>query len=57
MRDQLSSMIRERRTVRKYNKKEISDELILELLDDAVWAPYHSVREPWRFILFKDEGR
>ncbi|MCH1638945.1 nitroreductase family protein [Paenibacillus timonensis] len=57
MSDELSRVIRERRTVRRYSQKEITDELILELLDDAVWAPYHSAREPWRFILFKEEGR
>lgn len=57
MYDQLSHVIRERRTVRKYSCKEISDEVILELLNDAVWAPYHSAKEPWRFILFKEEGR
>ncbi len=57
MYDQLARMIRERRTVRKYSKQGIPDQVILEWLNDAVWAPYHSAKDPWRFILFSDAGR
>lgn len=30
---------------------------MIDLLNDAVWAPFHSVKEPWRFILFMEKGR
>ncbi|MDF2725821.1 MAG: nitroreductase [Paenibacillus sp.] len=47
----------ERRTIRNFNGKPHSKEAVLELLDAAVWAPYHSAKEPWRFILFMEDGR
>jgi nitroreductase len=28
----------------------VPQELVLELLNHAVWAPNHKLREPWRFI-------
>lgn len=32
----------------------ISEQSILEVLNDAVWAPNDGLREPWRFILVTD---
>jgi len=47
----LAQIIRERRAVKKgYSDKEVKGELVLELLEDAAWAPTHGMREPWRFI-------
>src|SRR5699024_551207 len=47
----LSHIIRERRAVKKgYNDKEVTEEAVLELLEDAIWAPTHGMRQPWRFI-------
>jgi nitroreductase len=47
----LAKIISERRAVKKgYSNKEVKEELILELLEDASWAPTHGMREPWRFI-------
>lgn len=57
MYEDLAQLIRERRSIRRYKSQSIPDELICELLNDAVWAPYHSAKEPWRFILFSEEGR
>lgn len=53
----LARVIRERRTIRKFAGQRIPDEVIHQLLNDAAWAPYHSAKEPWRFILFSDKGR
>ncbi|UOQ44171.1 nitroreductase [Halobacillus salinarum] len=48
---ELARIIRERRSIKKgYLDKEVPEELIIELLDDARWAPTHGLREPWRFI-------
>jgi nitroreductase len=49
--------IRERRTIQEFNGDPISKELLFALLEDAVWAPFHSKKEPWRFILFVGDGR
>lgn len=48
---QLATIIRERRSIKKhYNPIEVTEETILELLNDAIWAPTHGMRQPWRFI-------
>ncbi|UKS26780.1 nitroreductase [Paenibacillus sp. HWE-109] len=46
----IADVIQARRTIRRFNEKPVSIELINELLDIAVWAPNHGMREPWRFI-------
>lgn len=53
----IEKTVRERRTVNQFTSEPVPVELILELLDAAVWAPVHSWKEPWRFILFAGEGR
>lgn len=47
----LASIIRERRAIKKgYNNKEVTEETVRALLQDARWAPTHGMRQPWRFI-------
>ncbi|WP_138754553.1 nitroreductase family protein [Paenibacillus sinopodophylli] len=53
----IEKLIRERRTIRQFNEKTLPKETIMDLLEAAVWAPVHSRKEPWRFILFMEEGR
>ncbi|WP_339161497.1 nitroreductase [Siminovitchia sp. FSL H7-0308] len=54
----IAEVIRERTSIKKgFIDKEISREQILSLLEDAVWAPTHGVREPWRFIFISGERR
>lgn len=51
-------VIKERTSVKTgYIDKEVSQELVLSLLEDAVWAPTHGVREPWRFIFVSGERK
>src|SRR5699024_1941146 len=48
---ELAKLIRERRAVKKgYNNKTVTKETVLRLLNDAVWAPTHGLRQPWRFV-------
>lgn len=48
---ELAKLIRARRSVKKgYNNKTVEKETILELLDSAIWAPTHGMRQPWRFM-------
>lgn len=43
----LKKVIRDRRSVKKYyNHKPVAEETVIELLEDAVWAPTHGVRQP-----------
>ena len=53
----VATAIKERRTVRAFKEELVSKELIAELLELSAWAPNHKLREPWRFIVFFDEGR
>ena len=44
----------ERRSIRKYTGKEVSDESIKELLKAAMAAPSAGNQQPWDFIVVKD---
>lgn len=46
--------IRKRRSIRKYKKDSIPEEVILELLDAARLAPSGCNAQPWRFKIVKD---
>ncbi|TRM11289.1 nitroreductase [Lentibacillus cibarius] len=54
----LQQTIRNRRSVKKgYNDKPVTEETVKELLEDAIWAPTHGVRQPWRFIFIGPEQK
>jgi len=57
--EQLNRLIRMRRSVypdQFVPGKKIPDEIVLQLLENANWAPTHKNTEPWRFTVFTDEG-
>jgi len=37
--------------------RKIAHELLLEILEDAHWAPTHGLTQPWRFHVFVGDGR
>ena len=52
----LSSVIRERRSVRKYDPSfKISQEEILDILREAALAPSSSNLQPWKFLVIQDQ--
>ncbi|MDM5153540.1 nitroreductase [Bacillus sp. DX1.1] len=53
----IANVIKERRSIRKFTDKAVAKELLIELLNDATWAPNHRHREPWQCKLFIGEGR
>ena len=54
----IADIIRDRTSVKTgFIDKEVSQELVLSLLGDAVWAPTHKTREPWRFIFVSGERK
>ena len=55
----LTHIIKRRRSVfpASYIQKPISDELILQILETANYAPTHKLTEPWRFVVMKDEAK
>lgn len=36
--------------------KKVDDQIILEILTNAIWAPNHGKEEPWRFTVFTGDG-
>lgn len=54
----LATIIRERRAIKNgYNNKEVTEETVTNLLNDAIWAPTHGLRQPWRFIFVDQEQK
>jgi coenzyme F420-0:L-glutamate ligase/coenzyme F420-1:gamma-L-glutamate ligase len=49
--DTLATLLRSRRSVRKYQARPISRELVEQILEAARWAPSPHGRQPWRFVV------
>ena len=49
--DDLSALLQSRRSVRKYQARPVSRELIEQILEAARWAPSPHGRQPWRFVV------
>jgi nitroreductase len=50
----ITFLIRGRRSVRRYDKKDVSIELIKKILESARYAPSAGNYQPWEFIVVKD---
>ena len=46
--------IKTRRSIRKYEYKEIEPEILVKLLESAQWAPSGGNKQPWQFIAVTD---
>ena len=55
MSQDLIDTIRSRRTVRKFDGREVSDEKVETLLELAMYAPNRLNRQPWHFIVVRDQ--
>ncbi|MCX6152874.1 MAG: nitroreductase family protein [Candidatus Kapabacteria bacterium] len=49
--------IKTRRSIRKFKDREVSIELIKELLDAAMMAPSAGNQQPWHFIILQDREK
>jgi len=47
----LATLLQNRRSVRKYQARTVSRELIEQVLEAARWAPSPHGRQPWRFVV------
>ncbi len=50
-------VIETRRSIRSYTEQPVPVELIEALLETAMYAPNHKLREPWRFVLAIEDGQ
>ena len=48
---EFARVLRGRRTIDQYIQTPVPEELVLEAIEVATWAPNHFKTEPWRFIL------
>ncbi|MRI64998.1 nitroreductase [Gracilibacillus thailandensis] len=53
----LHQLIKGRRSIAVYQDKEVSQSLIEELLETAIWVPNHKMTEPWRFVFIQGEAK
>lgn len=55
----LSDIIKRRRSIFpvSYTREEIPVSVIKHILESANYAPTHKLTEPWRFIVFRNEGK
>ncbi len=54
----LTTLIRKRRAVfpNMYQERSIEKDILLEILENANWAPTHRHTEPWRFKVYQGES-
>jgi nitroreductase len=54
----VNQLIKQRRSVfpRDYSGARVEDEIVMQMLENANWAPNHKMTEPWRFTVFSDDG-
>lgn len=58
--EQTTELLRRRRTIKPVDMdpaREVAKELLLELLENATWAPTHGMTEPWKFVVFQGDAR
>ena len=44
-----------RRSIKAFNGQKVAKEDIVHIINDAIWAPNHGNREPWRLIVAAGE--
>lgn len=52
----LENLIKSRRSVRKWSKDEVDNELIIKAIDCAQWAPSSCNRQAWYFLVLSRKG-
>jgi len=53
----INDVIRNRRSIKHYVPgKQVPDNIIMQILENATWAPNHGNTEPWHFVVFSGKG-
>ena len=55
---ELNKIIRHRRSIFpvSYTDEIIDEDIINQILENAIWAPTHKLTQPWHFTVFSGEG-
>jgi nitroreductase len=54
--ESLLALLKSRRSIRRYRPDPVPDEMVEQLLEAGRWAPSASNRQPWDFIVVRDEA-
>ncbi len=56
--EEITRLIRHRRSIYpvQYSGEAVKKEIILEMLENATWAPTHKLTQPWHFVVFAEDG-
>ncbi|MEI4769005.1 nitroreductase [Psychrobacillus sp. FJAT-51614] len=41
----------QRRSIKLFNGQPVEQDVLMSILEDALWAPNHQLRQPWRFVV------
>lgn len=52
--DSLLEFLKSRRSIRRFENREVPEELLLKILETARWAPSSKNKQPWEFILVRN---
>jgi nitroreductase len=53
----ISEVIRERRSIRKFEDRDIPKEVLEEILEDALWAPSGMNKQNWEIVVVRGEKK
>jgi nitroreductase len=56
---EITELIRNRRSIapENYTDRQVHQEQVELLLNNAIWAPNHGMTQPWRFVVFANESK
>lgn len=56
--EEFNTLVRRRRSVYtgQFTGEKVDEAIILQMLENANWAPTHGLTEPWRFTVFTGDG-
>lgn len=52
--EDLSTLVRTRRSIRRYREEPVPDEMLLRAIELATWAPNGGNYQPWQFVVIKN---
>ncbi len=54
---EVHAFLRSRQSIRRFMPDPVSEEVIAQILETAMWAPSAHNRQPWRFVVVTDRTR
>ncbi len=48
-------LVKQRRAIRDFEAKDVSTEILKEMVDDAIMAPNASHKQPWKFVIVNNQ--